>query len=84
MLDGKLPESVKVGQAIKFPTVTAKDNVSENVTVSVLVRCPGTSKIVYIKDATFTPTEAGEYTVTFIAADEAGNTAALEYKVTAK
>lgn len=84
MLDGKLSRSVKVGQAIKLPTVTAKDNVSENVTVSVLVRCPGTSKIVYIKGATFTPTEAGEYTVTFIAADEAGNTASLEYKVTAK
>ncbi len=84
LLGGKVPISGKVGKALKLPSATAVDNVTENVTVSVLVICPVISKIIYLSENSFTPSYVGVYTIRYICADEVGNTAILDYQVTIK
>ena len=83
-LSGKVPSSGKVGKTVKLPSCVAVDNVSSNVTVSILIICPVTSKISYLTESSFVPEYFGDYTVRYIAADEVGNTTILDYAVTVK
>ncbi len=75
----EVPQTGTVGQAITV-TVTASDNYSTNVTTEVTVVREGNN--VTVNGNKFTPDQAGTYTVTVTATDEAGNKATASKTVT--
>lgn len=84
-IGGNIPSSFKAGDSWKVPVVTALDNVDkpEDMTIKCLVHEIKTHKIqVYAIGDTVVFDRAGQYIVSFITVDAAGNTAKIEYAVT--
>lgn len=86
-VDGSIPSSFGVGDSWIVPQVTAQDNVDrqEDMTVKCLVHEIKTHKIqVYSIGDTVVFERAGQYTVSFMTKDAAGNTTTVEFAVTVK
>ena len=90
---GDMPTQVKVGGTVSFPTITAEDAESgskvtlqlllirESLHVTQVAVDKDNKNACEIKDATFTFTKAGTYTIRVVATDESFNYVAKEYKI---
>lgn len=69
------PTTGTVGEEITIPTGTLSDNVTDPALMLIERKVVGPDgKDVTVTNRRFTPTQAGTYTVTYTATDEAGNT----------
>ena len=80
---GNKKTTAKIGETITVASLTATDNVSENLTVFVCVENPDCQNDI-VKDNKFVADKAGKYTVKYIVCDEAGNYAFASYTITVK
>ena len=95
-VDGNIPTSVKVGDTVNFPKITATDAESgEKLILQLLiiresmhttqVKCDDDNKNgCVIKDASYTFTKAGTYVIRIVATDESANYTAKEYTIVCK
>ncbi len=75
--------NARVGDVIEVSKCTVTDNISTDVSVFICVEKPDRSCDVVV-DGKFVPSEAGEYTVRYMAWDDAGNYAFKSYTITVK
>lgn len=82
-LDDKVVSQLKVGERLYIPNATASDNSSSDLTVYIHVRTP-LNRIITIDRSvydSYTVTTAGNYYLTYVCLDEAGNMTVDEYLV---
>ena len=82
-LDGEVASKLKVGESLYIPNATASDNSSDKLTIYIYVRTP-LNKIIYLDRSvndSFTLASAGNYYLTYVCYDEAGNMTVNEYLV---
>lgn len=81
----KLPETAKQGEKVSLPLLTATDDYSAQVTVSMLIQEPnGCMKNIDPEDPSFTATQIGTYTVFYYIYDECYNYQMLTYQIIVK
>ncbi len=79
-VNGEVPATGKVGEATVLPGASAEDAIDGVLPVTISVAGPGGSAVELVNRA-FTPGEAGAYTVTYAAADGAGNRAVKSFTI---
>lgn len=79
--DGKVPTSAQFGSVVKLPGIIATDNVDTELTTTVILYNSYTGFRKLLKENEFTITEIGEYQVTFVCYDTAGNACSKSFTV---
>ncbi len=82
-VQGTSAPSALVDKAYKLPTYTCTDAVSGDLTCNVTVKGPDGESVSLNEDGTLTATKAGFYTLTYSAADAAGNPVSRTLRITA-
>ncbi len=80
-VDGKIPTSVKFGSVVKIPKVVATDNIDEELTVNVVIYNTYTGFRTLLKEDEFTVKYVGDYVVTFVCYDAAGNVSSKSFTI---
>lgn len=76
----EFPETATVGEEISLPTVTATDDVTESVNVTLTITLNGEE--ISVEGSTFIPEEVGTYTFVWEASDAAGNPVSVTRELT--
>ena len=79
-VDGKVPESAKIGTSITIPSATAQDDLDGELQMYIYVQHPDL-RVQSITAGDFEVTSAGMYVVKYYAFDLEGNATTLEYTV---
>ena len=80
-INGEIKTNIRVGEKIKIPSVTVKDNYDENITVYVCL-ITDTGNIIDLSDGVFVPFRSGKYTIRYYCYDKAGNFVSQDFCVT--